>query len=133
MRRARLVCTLLVLLGLCSCAGVYVVRPGTLKPAVASVAPDQRVATWQRAITVLLDEGYVPQVLDATACYIFAKARDDVAAGATYGAWAMVVVAPDGVVRVTVSGIGLYHSQDELGADVVARQERLIRLIMSRM
>jgi len=113
------------------CATPRLLRPGSLHPGTASVAIDQRVATWHRAIQVLLDEGYVPQVLNEAACYVSAKQRDDISVGTLSGTIAIVIVTPDGVVRVEVGGSGIYHSDDELLRDVSAEQAKLLAEIVA--
>ena len=109
-----------------ACATPQLLRPGTLRPGVASVPADQRVATWHRAIQVLLDEGYIPQVLNEAAGYVSAKQRDDISVGALSGTIAIVTVNPEGLVRVEVGGAGVYHSADELMRDVSAEQAKLL-------
>jgi len=121
----------LLTLALGGCYGNYLTRPGTLPVASGHVAPDQRVALWQRAIGVLLDQGYVPQVLNEAACFISAKQRDDLSPGTTTGAIAIVTVTPDGVVRVQVSGAGVYQSQSDLDADLTKRQNDLLAAILA--
>jgi hypothetical protein len=68
-----------LLLGLLCTAGCYLpyyLRPGEPPPATATVSPDQRTATWNRAISVLVASGWVPQLLSEPACFIGAKRRD---------------------------------------------------------
>ena len=120
----------LVAASLCGCYGNFIARPGTLPVASAQVAVDQRVATWQRAIGVLLDQGYVPQVLNESACFISAKQRDDLAPGTTVGAMAIVTITPDGMVRVQVSGMGMYQSQADLDSDLTKRQSDILAAIL---
>jgi hypothetical protein len=98
----------------------------------ASIPVDQRVAVWHRAIGVLLDEGYVPDVLNEAACYISAKMRADIVAGSLAGTMAIVSIPPDGTLRLQVSGAGLYTSQDELTRDVATVQNRLLAEILNR-
>jgi hypothetical protein len=120
------------LLSGCSYPAVYALRPGTVTPVTANVTPDQRAALWQRAIGVLLDEGYVPQVLNEAACFVSAKQRDDlVMPTGTVGATVVVTISPDGVVRVQVSGTGVYNSVDDLAADINQRQQALLSKIVS--
>jgi hypothetical protein len=115
-----------------ACATPQLLRPGDLAPVSAQVDAAQRVAVWHRAIGVLLDEGYVPQVLNEAACYISAKQRDDVVVGAVAGTLAIVTVSPEGVLRLQVSGVGVYHSASDLAHDLDAIQHRLIQEITSR-
>ena len=117
-------------LGACVATPMYT-RPGDLAPLIAHVDGDQRDLVWQRAIGVLLDEGYVPQLLDEHAGYISAKQRDDVDVDALAGTLAIVTVSPDGVLRVEVSGHGLYDSGDDLLRDIKAEQNKLLQKIMA--
>src|SRR5579862_5869953 len=124
---------LLFVLGVLSgCAAPYLIRPGDLAPLNAQVTGDQRVAIWERAIAVLLDEGYVPQVLNEAACFISAKQRDDVTTGALAGTIAIVTISPEGVLRVEVGGSGVYNSAAELQRDVETVQKRLVEEILRR-
>ncbi|HEY1552119.1 MAG TPA: hypothetical protein VGG28_30035 [Kofleriaceae bacterium] len=107
-------------------------RPGDLTPLNAQVATDQRTVVWQRAIDVLLDEGYVPQVLDSTACYISAKQRDDVEIGSLTNTTVIVMVSPEGRLRLSVSGAGVYASSGGLLDDIKAVQKRLMDEIVKR-
>ena len=116
---------------LSGCATPMLLRPGDVAPITAQVS-GERVATWQRAIVVLLDEGYIPQVLNEAACYISAKQRDDVTTGALAGTTAIVMISPDGVLRVEVGGAGVYNSAADLERDVEAVQNRLVQEIQSR-
>jgi hypothetical protein len=109
----------------------YYLRPGDIQPVTARVVGDQRDAVWQRAINVLLDEGYVPDVLNQQAGYISAKQRDDVQLGQLAGTMAIVTVSPDGVLRVEVSGHGEYTSSDGLLHDVQAEQDKLLKEILA--
>jgi hypothetical protein len=115
---------ILVMLG-CSCATPHVLRLGAVPASVAPTAAEQRVIVWQRAIDVLLQDGYVPQVLNETACYIFAKHRDDLEAGVLAGASAIVTVSPEGLLRVEVAGNGLYTSDAALAHDVAQEQTHI--------
>jgi hypothetical protein len=109
----------------------FYLRPGAVQPATAHVVGDQRDAVWQRAIEVLLDEGYVPDVLNQPAGYISAKQRDDVQLGKLAGSMAIVMVSVGGVVRVEVSGHGEYTSSDGLMRDVKAEQDKLLKKILA--
>jgi hypothetical protein len=122
----------IVLLGAEGCHAMYGVRPGTLAPATAAVPPAERIALWHRSVSVLLEEGYVPQVLNEAACYVSGKQRDDVAHGALAGTMAIVTIAPEGSLRVEVSGVGLYESPEDLGTDISKRQIHLMRRILNQ-
>jgi hypothetical protein len=117
---------------LCGCTSFYRVRPGTLEPGRATIPPDQRAAVWQRAVGVLLDQGYVPQVLNADAGFISAKRREDIANDAFAGTIALVYISPEGGVRVEVSGGGIFHSEDQFLDAVNQRQKLLLTLIVGR-
>ena len=108
------------------------VHPGDLPPLVTHVTPDQRDATWNRAITVLLDEGYVPQILNKDAAYISAKRRDaatdnDELAGTSV----IVTISPQGAVRVEISGGGVYTDGSQLARDLQTVQTRLTTEIIA--
>ncbi len=124
---------LLVAATLCLATGCnQYLRPGDMTPLSAQVSLDQRVATWQRAIDVLLDEGYVPQVLNESACYISAKQRDDVQVGSLSGTMVIVTVSPEGKLRLEVSGSGVYASSGGLIHDIDALQQKLMQEIVAR-
>ncbi len=111
MQRPSSIMSFCIVLLATGCVAPYALRPGTVAPVTATVPPEQRTMVWQHAIAVLLDEGYVPQVLNESACFVSAKQRDDVVAGTTgtIGATVVVTVSPEGIVRVQVSGNGIYH------------------------
>jgi hypothetical protein len=115
---------------LCGCTSFYRVRPGTLEPGRAAIPPDQRAAVWQRAVGVLLDQGYVPQVLNAEAGYISAKRREDIANDAFAGTIVLVYISPEGGLRVEVSGGGVFHSEDQFLDAIRQRQALLLTLIV---
>ena len=118
---------------LTDCVGVYYTRPGAQQAAMASVAPGDRSAVWQRAVPALLDEGYVPQVLNEAAGYISARRREDLVEDTSLtGTMVTVVVTSDGRVRVEVSGTGVYGSQQDFQAAVSDRQQRLLRRILNQ-
>jgi hypothetical protein len=100
-----------------------------LTPALIASPPEQRVAVWQHAVTVLLDQGYVPQVLNEAAGFISAKRREDLADDALAGTIAIVSISPQGEVRVDVSGAGLFHSEQDFLKTISDRQNLLARLI----
>jgi hypothetical protein len=116
------------------CAGCYMryqARPGTISPSVASVRPEQRVATWNKAITVLLAGGWVPQVLNEGACYVGARRRDDLENDILSGALSSVQVDPAGTVIVQVSGGGMFRSQAELDQTVKTAQDQILEAILA--
>jgi hypothetical protein len=117
---------------LSACATPHVLRPGDLAPLTASVPTDQREVMWQRAIGALLDEGYVPQVLNEAACYISAKQRDDLVDDKLAGTIVLVTITPEGTLRVEVGGSGLYSSDDAFLADVQQLQAHLLSAILAR-
>ena len=119
---------LLVLL-LTSCARLYSLHAGELVPSVVNTAPEQRLALWQRAVVVLLDQGYVPQVLNEAAGYISAHRRDDLVDDELAGTLALVTISPQGVVRVALAGAGTFHSEADFIKAMGDRQNMLAGLI----
>jgi hypothetical protein len=117
---------------LVGCYTPYVVRPGAIPPATTQVPTAERGLLWQRAVGVLLEEGYVPQVLNEAACYVSGRQREDADYGALSGTMAIVTIAPDGVLRVEVSGGGLYQTADDINGDVSKRQMHLLRRIVGQ-
>jgi hypothetical protein len=117
---------------LSACATPHVLRPGDLAPLTSKVPADQRTLMWQRAIVALLDEGYVPQVLNEAACYISAKQRDDLADDKLEGTIVLVTITSEGTLRVEVGGHGLYTSDDAFLQDVRGVQDHLMQAIMAR-
>jgi hypothetical protein len=117
---------------LCGCTSFYQVRPGTLDPGRAVVPPEQRAMVWRHAIGVLLDQGYVPQVLNEDAGFINAKRREDIANDAFSGTIALVYISPEGGVRVEVAGGGIFHSESQFLSAVGQRQQLLLKLILGR-
>jgi hypothetical protein len=118
-------------LALSGCYTSWVVRPGSLTPATANVAPADRSATWQRAIQVLLEEGYVPMAMNEAAGFVSGRQRDDVQLGTLTGATAIVTIAPDGWLRVEVAGAGYYTSEDDIVRECATRQQNLLRRILA--
>jgi hypothetical protein len=114
------------------CTTYYHVHPGTLEPGRAVVAPDQRSELWRRAVGVLLDQGYVPQVLNENAGYISAKRREDLDDDAFAGTIALVYISAEGNVRVEVSGGGTFHSESQFVDAIRQRQQLLLSLILNR-
>lgn len=106
----------------------FALLPRAIPPATGTVAADQRVATWHRAIQALLEAGYVPQVLNESACFVSAEMRDDVSLGTLSHSRAFVLISPEGRVEVEASGSGEYASQGALAADV----ERIQRDLLAR-
>jgi hypothetical protein len=115
---------------LCGCTSFYQVRPGTLEPGRAVIAPEERATVWRRAVGVLLDQGYVPQVLNEDAGFINAKRREDIADDAFSGTVALVYISPEGGVRVEVAGGGIFHSESQFISAVGQRQQLLLTLIL---
>jgi hypothetical protein len=114
----------LALVVLSGCA--YYVRPGEIQPAAAVVSPEQRVATWNRALTVLLAAGWVPQVLDEKACFIGARRRDDDDFENLAGAYISVQIDPAGQLRLQIAGRGTFRSQEALETTVRSFQDQLL-------
>jgi hypothetical protein len=112
------------------CYTIHIARPGTLPLAVATIPPDQRVVAWNRAVAALIDAGFVPQVFNETACYVSARRRDDLGDDILSGAMAIVQVTPEGLVRVQISGLGTFSSQDALNAEIRRRQIDLVQRIL---
>ena len=117
---------------LTGCTSIYVARPGAIGASTVRIPPDERPAVWQRAIGVFLDQGYVPQILNEKACYISAKRREDIADDAFAGTTATLFVTPEGVVRMEVSGAGVFHSEAQFVAAIRERQQTLLNLVLGR-
>jgi hypothetical protein len=113
------------------CAQTFYTRPGSLTPATATVPPAERTLVWQHAVGALLQQGYVPQVLNEGAGYISARRREDIADDALLGTMATVLVSPEGAVRVELSGAGLFNSERTFLDAVTARQSQIMQAIMS--
>jgi hypothetical protein len=120
---------LLLVLLLSSCTRLYTMHAGELVPSVANVAPEKRLALWQRAVVVLLDQGYVPQVLTESAGYISAHRRDDLTDDELAGTLALVTISQEGVVRVALAGAGTFHSETDFVKAMTERQGKLAELI----
>ena len=97
---------------LSGCSMLYRVRPGQSRPATAVVDPEQRAAIWQRAVTVLLDEGYIPELLNESVCFISARRRADLVDDALAGTLVLIAISPEGNLRVEVGGSGIFHVRD---------------------
>jgi hypothetical protein len=104
----------------------FYVRPGEMAPAMATVSPGQRTATWNRALAVLLAAGWVPQVLDEQAGYIGAKRRDDDDFENLAGAYISVLIDPSGQLSIQIAGHGTFRSQQALEATVKSFQDQLL-------
>jgi hypothetical protein len=115
---------------LVGCSQTYYTRPGSLQPATSTAAPAERTLVWQHAVIALLDQGYVPQVLNEGAGYISARRREDIADDALIGTMATVVISPKGAVRVELSGAGLFSSERAFFDAVGARQSQIMQAIM---
>jgi hypothetical protein len=123
---------LLVSSFLLSGCAYYHVHPGALEPSRAQIAPEERAALWRRAIGVLLDEGYVPQLLNEEASFISARRREDFENDPLARTLALVYISPDGAVRVEVSGVGLFASEKQFLTAVGERQRVILDLILNR-
>ena len=114
-----------------ACATFYLVRPGDLPPSTADISPDRSSLVWKRAVGVLLDQGYVPQVLNEAACFISAKRREDIADDALAGTIVLFSISPEGKVTVQLSGGGLFHTEEQFLAAVGQRQNAIFNLILN--
>jgi hypothetical protein len=123
---------LLVLAVLLSGCSYYHVHPGALEPSRAQIAPEERAALWRRAIGVLLDQGYVPQVLNEAASFISAKRREDFENDPLARTLVLVYISPDGAVRVEVSGVGYFASEKQFISAIGERQRVILDLILNR-
>ena len=124
---------LLVLSSLLSgCATYYHVHPGAIEPSRAQVAPEERAALWRRAIGVVLDQGYVPDVLNEAAAFISAKRREDFENDPLAKTLVLVYISPDGAVRVQVSGVGYFSSEKQFLSAIRERQQLILDLILNR-
>jgi hypothetical protein len=115
---------------LTGCVQTYYTRPGTLQPATATIPPSERALVWQRAVPALLDQGYVPSVLNEGAGYISAKRREDLNDDALTGTMATVAISPEGLVRVELSGVGTFSSEQAFFTAVGQRQNQIMAAIM---
>ena len=123
---------LLVLSPLFSGCSYYHVHPGALEPSRAQVAPEERAALWRSAIGALLDQGYVPDVLNEAASFISAKRREDFENDPLAKTLASVYISPDGAVRVEVSGVGYFASEKQFLNAIGERQRLILDLILNR-
>lgn len=109
----------------------YHVRPGNVLPATATTSPGQRTSMWEHAIGVLLDQGYVPQVLNKDACYISAKRREDIDSDAFAGTIVIFSVSPEGRVRLELTGGGVFDSEDKFLSALTQRQTQILTAILN--
>lgn len=116
---------------LAGCAQTYSTRPGSLPPSLAAVSAAERTTLWQHAVPALLEQGYVPQVLNEAAGYISAKRREDLNDDALTGTFVTVVVSAEGTVRVQLSGFGYYASELAFLDAVKQRQTQILQAIMA--
>lgn len=118
---------------LAGCYQNYYLRPNELPPAVAQITPEQRLAAWNRVVAVLLDEGYVPTLMDPTTCFVSAKFRDDIEVGKLTGTLALVAISPEGKLRVSVAGHGTYAvgHEDDFKHDMLGEQDRITKEILA--
>ena len=123
---------LLVLSFLLSGCSYYHVHPGALEPSRAQIAPEERAALWRRAIGVLLDQGYVPEVLNEAGSFISAKRREDFENDPLARTLVLVYISPDGAVRVEVSGVGYFASEKQFISAIGERQRVILDLILNR-
>jgi hypothetical protein len=130
--RGRFASTLLALSLLIAGCSYYHVNPGALEPSRAQIAPEERAALWRRAIGVLLDQGYVPQVLNEAASFISARRREDFENDPLAKTLALVYISPDGAVRVEVSGVGYFASEKQFLNAIGERQRVILDLILNR-
>jgi hypothetical protein len=129
----RLAATAVVLTALLSgCAMYYRIRPGQLQPATATVATEQRSVVWQRAVTVLVDQGFVPQLLNEAACFISARRRDDLNNDMLAGTMVLVAISPEGHLRLEVGGSGVFGSEQQFLHEVSELQSHLLRLVLGQ-
>ena len=130
--RGRFASTLLALSLLIAGCSYYHVHPGALEPSVGHVTPEERAVVWRRAIGVLLDQGYVPQVLNEAASFISAKRGEDFENDPLARTLVLVYISPDGAVRVEVSGVGYFASEKQFISAIGERQRVLLDLILNR-
>lgn len=119
-----------ILLSMPLMACVHYSLPGAFAPARGSIPVAERTLAWQHAVTALLDNGYVPNELNETAGYIVARRRDD-DTGPLVGSLATVVLTPEGMVRVEVSGTGVFTSEKTFVSTITARQNDILQSILA--
>jgi hypothetical protein len=117
---------------LSGCVSLYYVHPGALEPSRAQIAPEERIALWRRAVGVLLDQGYVPQVLNESTFFISAKRREDFDNDPLAKTMVTLFISPEGAVRVELTGVGLYTSEKEFLREVGERQRKILDLLLNR-
>ncbi len=106
---------------------------GVAGSAVAVIPNQEREAVWHDAMSVLLDYGYVPLVIDEKSGLINAR-KIDAGSGDPEMRWTRVIVniAPDGLLRVQMGAIGVFPSSQEMDAEVRRRQDVILRAILMR-
>jgi hypothetical protein len=112
------------------CVNWYYAHPGAIGAAMANTAPAARSELWQRAVLVLIDNGYVPQVLNEQAAYIMARRREDIADDAFARTIAIFTISSKGQARLGISGEGRFRSEAEFVAAAQERQEALLKLVL---
>lgn len=124
--------SLLVLSSLFLGCSYYHVHPGALEPSRAQIPPEERATLWHRAIGILLDQGYVPQVLNESASFIRATRREDFENDPLAKTLVLVYISPEGAVRVEVSGVGYFASEKQFISAIGERQRVILNLILNR-
>lgn len=117
---------------LSGCVSLYYVHPGALEPSRTQISPEERTALWRRAVGVLLDQGYVPQVVNESTMFISAKRREDFDNDPLAKTLVTLFISPDGAVRVELTGVGLYTSEKEFLREVGERQRKILDLLLNR-
>ena len=125
-------CLLLALSVLITGCTYYHLHPGALEPSIGRVAPEDRAVVWRRAIEVLLDQGYVPQVLNEAASFISAKRREDFENDPLAKTLVLVYISADNAARVEVSGVGFFSSEKQFISAITERQRMILDLILTR-
>ncbi len=110
----------------CAVTQTYSLRPDDLPARVGQIDPSERVAAWNRAIEVLMQQGYEPQVLNQDAGYISAKMRNNAPEDALVGTRAIIKITPQGKVSVEVGGVGNYASGSELESYIDSMKSTLL-------
>ena len=113
------------------CNQYYRSRPGALGPAKTQIAPGERALAWQHAIGAVVEQGYIPVVLNESGGFISAKRREDLTDDALIGSIVTVVIAPEGTVRVELSGAGFFSNEQDFLDAVTKRQAKIMQAIVS--